>query len=58
MSIEVSVVIPTFKRRALLIKCLVQLAHQNFPKEKYEVIVVTDGPDIEKKTEVAYFSQQ
>ena len=58
MSIEVSVVIPTFKRHALLIKCLTQLAHQNFPKEKYEVIVVTDGPDIETKTEVAYFSQQ
>lgn len=58
MSIQVSVVIPTFKRRALLIKCLTQLAHQNFPKEKYEVIVITDGPDIETKTEVAYLSQQ
>jgi GT2 family glycosyltransferase len=58
MNIHASIIIPTFKRRALLNKCLTQLAHQNFPKEKYEVIVVTDGPDIEAKTEVAYFSQQ
>lgn len=58
MSIDVSVIIPTFKRPALLIKCLTQLAQQNFPKEKYEVIVITDGPDSATKTEVRYFSQQ
>lgn len=58
MSIQVSVIIPTFKRPALLIKCLINLAQQNYLKEKYEIIVVTDGPDIETKTEVACFSQQ
>lgn len=58
MSIKISVVIPTFKRPALLIKCLQHLAQQNFPKENYEVIAVTDGPDISTKTEIAYFLQQ
>jgi glycosyltransferase involved in cell wall biosynthesis len=58
MNIEVSVVIPTYKRPALLIKCLIHLAGQNFSKEKYEVIVVTDGPDYDTKNEVTLFSQQ
>ena len=58
MSIHVSVIIPTFKRQALLIKCLSNLAQQDFPKEKYEIIVVTDGPDINTKTDVAFFSRQ
>jgi glycosyltransferase involved in cell wall biosynthesis len=52
MSIKVSVVIPTFRRPALLLKCLSQLARQDFPKGQYEVIVVTDGVDIETVTEV------
>ncbi|MEP6683852.1 MAG: glycosyltransferase family A protein [Parafilimonas sp.] len=58
MNIEVSVIIPTYKRPALLIKCLTHLAAQNFSKEKYEVIVVTDGPDYDTKNEVMLFSQQ
>src|SRR4051812_14647584 len=41
----VSIVIPTYKRPALLIKCLRALIHQDFPESQYEVIVVTDGPD-------------
>jgi glycosyltransferase involved in cell wall biosynthesis len=55
MSIKVSVVIPTFKRPALLLKCLAQLARQDFPKERYEVIVVTDGIDLETVTKVTEF---
>jgi len=58
MNIKVSVVIPTFKRPALLLKCLAQLARQDFPKERYEVIVVTDGIDIDTVTEVTEFYYQ
>ncbi len=58
ITMQISVIIPTFKRPALLIKCLSHLAQQNFPKEKYEVIVVSDGPDIKTKTDVTSFSQQ
>lgn len=58
MSIEISVVIPTYQRPSLLIKCLQQLAEQNFQKEKYEVIVVSDGPDNDTKSAVYCLSQQ
>ena len=40
----ISVVIPTFQRPGLLIKCLKSLQLQSFPKENFEVIVVHDGP--------------
>lgn len=38
-----SIVIPTFNRRAFLEKCLAAVFALDFPKEKYEVIVVDDG---------------
>jgi glycosyltransferase involved in cell wall biosynthesis len=41
--IEISVVIPTYNRKNILIKCLSALFNQNYPKERYEVIVVDDG---------------
>ncbi len=47
MCMKVSVVIPTYNRPALLLKCANALAKQNFSKALYEVIVVTDGADIE-----------
>jgi glycosyltransferase involved in cell wall biosynthesis len=42
---DVSIVIPTFQRPALLVRCLHALVNQQFPKDRYEIIVVTDGPD-------------
>ena len=57
MCIKVSVVIPTYKRPALLLKCLSNLQQQNFSKENYEVIIITDGPD-NTKNEIAFFLQQ
>lgn len=45
MTPYVSIVIPTFRRPALLARCLHALIHQSFPQHKYEIIVVTDGPD-------------
>lgn len=45
MSIQVSVVIPTLNRPALLQKCLQALFDQLADRDSYELIVVTDGPD-------------
>lgn len=45
MEIKISVVIPTYKRPKLLIKCMEALMGQDFPFHEYEIIVVTDGPD-------------
>ncbi len=58
MSLKLSVIIPTFKRPQLLIKCLMALKQQTFNPADYEVIVVTDGPDEITRIEVAYFIHQ
>lgn len=42
---KISVVIPTYKRPDLLIKCLKHLEQQTLPKEDFEVLVVSDGFD-------------
>jgi GT2 family glycosyltransferase len=42
---EISVVIPTYKRPQLLVRCLEALAGQTISRENYEVIVVSDGRD-------------
>jgi glycosyltransferase involved in cell wall biosynthesis len=43
MAPEVSVVLPTYRRPALLRRCLVALRHQTYPASLAEVIVVEDG---------------
>jgi glycosyltransferase involved in cell wall biosynthesis len=45
MPVKISVVIPTYRRSALLARCLEALSNQSFDKSEYEVIVVSDGPD-------------
>ena len=47
----ISVVIPTYKRPELISECLKALHQQTFNKAFFEIIVVSDGPDIvtEKK---------
>lgn len=55
MAIKISIVIPTYNRPALLNKCLGMLTIQVFPKDEYEVIVISDGPDKETKKIVDYF---
>lgn len=42
---EITVVIPTFRRPELLVGCLKHLENQLLPKQNYEVLVVSDGPD-------------
>lgn len=46
MEKKISVVIPTYNRPKLLGKCLQYLSSQTFPFDDFEVIVVTDGPDV------------
>jgi GT2 family glycosyltransferase len=41
--VQLSVVIPTFNRRAHLVACLDALGRQTLPPRDYEVIVVVDG---------------
>lgn len=49
-----SVIIPAYGRSQLLVQCLVALAQQEYPKDRFEVIVVDDGspqslaPTVEK----------
>ena len=42
---QISVVIPTYRRPGLLLKCLHALVTQQFNGDHYEIIVVSDGPD-------------
>jgi len=43
MSIAISVVVPTFRRIALLERCLEALQAQDCAPESYEVIIVDDA---------------
>lgn len=45
MNPEFSVVIPTYLRPSLLIKCLDALSRQQLSKNEFEIIVVDDGDD-------------
>lgn len=56
MSIQVSVVVPTYKRPQLLYKCLKALASQNFPDDGYEIIIVDDADSDETRSLVENFS--
>jgi len=44
-----SIVIPTYQRPFELARCLEAIENLNYPKEKFEVIVVDDGGGIEEK---------
>lgn len=58
MEKKISVVIPTYKRPNLLLKCLTALSSQTIPYNTYEVIVVTDGPDQDTVTLLNSWHQQ
>jgi glycosyltransferase involved in cell wall biosynthesis len=44
-SLKLSIVIPTYRRLALLSRLLEAIQAQTFPSQNYEVIIVSDGPD-------------
>jgi GT2 family glycosyltransferase len=43
--VDVSIIVPTFRRADALRETLTALADLQFPSERYEVVVVDDGPD-------------
>lgn len=53
---KVSVVIPTYRRPGLLVRCIQALLQQDFEKDEYEIIVVSDGPDMETSAEIAQWT--
>jgi GT2 family glycosyltransferase len=42
---DVSVVVPTWRRPALLERCLEALVRQTLPPQRFEIVVCDDGPD-------------
>ncbi|CAB3786950.1 glycosyltransferase [Paraburkholderia fynbosensis] len=53
---DVSVVVPTYRRPALLAACLRALCEQDYPADRYEIIVCDDGPDEATRACVARFA--
>ncbi len=58
LPVNISVVIPTYRRPALLRKCLDALREQTYWRTFYEVIVVSDGPDPETEALVERFIRE
>lgn len=58
MSIVVSVVVPTFRRPALLQRCLEALLAQRFPPAAYEIIIVDDAACKETRLQVEQCTRQ
>lgn len=54
---KLSVVIPTYNRPELLMRCLHSLVEQYFDKDEYEIIVVSDGPDELAKNIVSVWAE-
>ena len=42
---KISIVIPTYRRPELLVKCVNAVLNQSFNPVDYEIIIVSDGPD-------------
>lgn len=55
---KVSVVIPTYKRSELLLKCIIKLYEQSFNKEDYEIIIISDGADLETESLINLIRQK
>ena len=43
MEKKVSIIIPTFNRQKILKKTLLAFLKQDYPKDKFELVVVNDG---------------
>lgn len=55
---QFSVVIPTCRQPALLLKCLDALGRQRLPRDQFEIIVVDEGNSPETETAVLLFARQ
>jgi GT2 family glycosyltransferase len=54
---RVSVVVPTYRRRQLLARCLAALAAQDFPPDECEIIVADDAASEETRLQVGEFAR-
>ncbi|WP_205589899.1 glycosyltransferase family 2 protein [Mucilaginibacter celer] len=54
---QISIVIPTYKRPQLLSKCLKALQLQLLNKQEFEILVISDGPDQETRAAVSDFNR-
>jgi len=45
MPVKVSIIVPTYRRSQLLKRCINSLLSQDFLKEDYEIVIVSDGVD-------------
>jgi glycosyltransferase involved in cell wall biosynthesis len=54
-AMQISVVIPTYKRPLLLARCIEALSKQNYPGN-FEIVIVSDGPDEQTKELVRQLS--
>ncbi len=52
MSVRVSIVVPTYRRRDLLLRCLEALAGQDYDAQNYEIIVADDENSAETRRTV------
>src|SRR4051812_9236573 len=57
-AVDISVVLPTYKRPDLLARCLGALLAQDLAPSRYEIIVCDDGPDNAAQQVVADFAAQ
>lgn len=44
MAVKISIVVRSYKRNDLLARCIEALTVQQFNKDEYEIIIITDGP--------------
>ncbi len=56
--IKVSIIIPTYNRKDMLKGCLKSIYNQDYPGDKYEVIVVDDGSTDETGKLLSVFTKQ
>ena len=54
--LKITVVVPTYQRPRLLIRCVNALLDQEFCSTAYEIIIVTDGPDEATDTALSQIS--
>jgi glycosyltransferase involved in cell wall biosynthesis len=55
---DISVVVPTYRRPAMLERCLASLLSQDYDPARFEIIVCDDGPDEATRTSVERIAQE
>ena len=58
MVMKISVVVPTYKRRALLERCLRALVRQDFPPREFEIVVADNAGELEIERFVSAFARE